>query len=1518
MSDTTLLQKEVDALQTLERASAERAKAESDTERGYRIRKQTEETSFQEALATLTKTGKAEIEGTEARYRAVRAELKKKYEAEKQTTEAEYAEVRRKSAAKANSAKKSAKKLMEETRWQILAVFESAKESVVKRHKKREADMAAALEHFEVIKDDSHDVMALGKKYGLTAAPAPETSESTPAQPAEAAATTGEAEGENQEAPEPKESSPLSQLIDVLKKADEQLEPLNTLKLPKFLRPQQFIWPFVVLGAVLAGGLAFGANLGLPIGAGAGVVIAIVVAVGIRSWLSGLARKHVQGLYPQFAYSLEEAERLIPQAQDWIKATFENQKIEIEQKRESDSNKAEEKFNVTSEVADERSAEEIKLADEKYPAMIKDIEKRRTEDIQKADDRYPKKIAELKEKLVNDTNQLHENYRIQKESTEKLYADTWKKLTDRWQEALDHVQSNVDDVNNAGAELFLDWHNTAPDDWTLPKAVPPTLQFGRFRIDMKDIPQGVTTDPRLKGMAPESYSLPAMVPFPTQASLLIRASDTGKVEAAQLLQSMMLRYATSIPAGKVRFTIIDPVSLGEHFAAFMHLADYSPLLVNDRIWTETSHIEQRLTDLQAHMENVIQKYLRNEFETIEDYNIHAGEVAEPFRILVVSNFPANFNESATRRLFSIASSGARCGVFTLISVDTKLPLPSSVQLKDLEPYAVNLAWKEQKFQWRDPNFGRLPLQLDKPPSSETFTRLMHIVGEAARNANRVEVPFDFIAPKPHEYWTGNTAKGVDVPLGRAGATKLQHMKLGKGTSQHVLIAGKTGSGKSTLLHALIMNAALRYSPDELQLYLIDFKKGVEFKVYAAMELPHAKVIAVESEREFGLSVLQRLDLELKVRGDRFRDLGVQDLNGYRQLEGQPPLPRILFIVDEFQEFFVEDDKIAQDVGLLLDRLVRQGRAFGVHVNLGSQSLGGAYSLARSTLGQMAVRIALQCSESDSNLILSEDNSAARLLTRPGEAIYNDQNGTVEGNNFFQVVWLSDSRREEYLEDLQALAKAQNRPPTEQIVFEGNLPAVPARNHLLAGLLQAEDWPTPPKADTSWLGEAIAIKDPTAAVFRPQSGSNLLIVGQNGPGALGIMITSLVSIAAQHVPVRPSSPAVGARFYVFDGTPVDSSAAGTLGRLADVIPHPIRDVSWREVKSVIAEIAGEVDRRQSEIGETPPIYLFIYDLQRFRDLRKSEDDFGFSSRSDDKALPTAKLFANILRDGPPVNIHTIIWCDSLNNLNRTFDRQGLKEFEIRVLFQMSANDSSSLIDSPAAGKLGELRALFFSEEEGKLEKFRPYGVPEDTEWYDYVRDRMRNRPNGAPQAPFELTQARAGAPDAPAPAPSPSYTDSFEAPPSEYSAPPSDLPYGFTPIPRSTDADAPPSFDTSDEPSVNYRSLDEMPPGFARIPRSTDADAADAFDTSDEAAATTQPSFESAPPVSNEPRVVAEDGGIDWAAIYNDAVEATKDYNTAPPAENGHGPTNGHGSNGGNGNSGNGSAEEPESRERAET
>src|SRR5262249_21341472 len=158
-------------------------------------------------------------------------------------------------------------------------------------------------------------------------------------------------------------------------------------------------------------------------------------------------------------------------------------------------------------------------------------------------------------------------------------------------------------------------------------------------------------------------------PFPEKGSVLFKAVDHGREVAVKALEALLLRAWTCLPPGKLRSIIIDPVGRGENFAAFMHLADEDETLITSRIWTETAHIDQRLADMTAHMETVLQKFLRNRFSTLAEYNAQAGEVAEPFRLLVVAHFPVNFSSDAARRLISLASAGARCGIYTLVMVD---------------------------------------------------------------------------------------------------------------------------------------------------------------------------------------------------------------------------------------------------------------------------------------------------------------------------------------------------------------------------------------------------------------------------------------------------------------------------------------------------------------------------------------------------------------------------------------------------------------------------------------------------------------------------------------------------------------------------------------------------------------------------------------------------------------------------------------------------------------------------------
>jgi hypothetical protein len=427
------------------------------------------------------------------------------------------------------------------------------------------------------------------------------------------------------------------------------------------------------------------------------------------------------------------------------------------------------------------------------------------------------------------------------------------------------------------------------------------------------------------------------------------------------------------------------------------------------------------------------------------------------------------------------------------------------------------------------------------------------------------------------------------------------------------------------------------------------------------------------------------------------------------------LPRILLVIDEFQEFFTSDDKISSDASLLLDRLVRQGRAFGMHVLLGSQTLAGAYSLARSTLGQMAVRIALQCSESDAHLILSEDNTAARLLNRPGEAIYNDANGMLEGNHPFQVVWLADHQREMYLQRAAEMARQRGLMLEPATVFEGNVAADPSTNIQLRHVLQAPP-ATTTAASRAWLGAAVAIKDPTCATFRRQTGSNLLIVGQQEELAQGMLANSAVALAGQ--------AAGAAQIVILDGALADSPSTGFWSRFASHLPAGAKVVTPRDAAAVVRSLAEEVDRRVAA-GDAPaePVYLLVHNLARFRDLKKS-DDFGMSF-DDAPAKGADKQLAAILREGPAVGVHTLVWCDAYSNVSRWLDRQALRDFDQRVLLQMSAADSSQLMDSPGASKLGTHLAFYFSEEMGRAEKFRPYAIP-SADWLAWVQQQLTAR------------------------------------------------------------------------------------------------------------------------------------------------------------------------------------------------
>ncbi|HEY5914680.1 MAG TPA: FtsK/SpoIIIE domain-containing protein [Verrucomicrobiae bacterium] len=926
-------------------------------------------------------------------------------------------------------------------------------------------------------------------------------------------------------------------------------------------------------------------------------------------------------------------------------------------------------------------------------------------------------VLRLKQAAEVRAKALAEAWEEQRRRLTEAHTRQFKELQGEWETRLKPLYESLDASIREAAQLFPPWEAQCWREWRPPATSSRAAAFGSVEVALGML---CGKDWKARGLAlpgPDRFVVPLCLAYPEAGSLLIETdSNWGHGQAVGALNNVILRLLSTAPPGKLNFTILDPVGLGQNFAGVMHLADYEEQMINNRIWTQSTQIEEKLAELNEHMEKVIQMYLRNEYQTIAEYNERAGVIAEKYHFLVVADFPANFTDVAAKRLLSIAASGARCGVFTLIHWDRRQAMPQDFIPDELRKSSFGVKTKGTSFVLAGDTLPGVDLIIDEPPSPEMATGFIHEVGRLSRDSGRVEVPFAQVAPADSEIWTEDTTQELRVAIGRTGATKLQYLEMGRGTCQHALLAGKTGSGKSTLFHVMITNLALWCSPEQVEFYLVDFKKGVEFKCYASRRLPHARVVAIESDREFGLSVLQRVDDELRRRGDLFRHLGVQDIPGYKRAGGKEAIPRTLLMVDEFQEFFVEDDKVSQTASLLLDRIVRQGRAFGIHVLLGSQTLGGAYTVARTTLGQMVIRIALQCNEADAFLIMDENNPAPRLLSRPGEGIYNDMAGTLEGNSPFQVVWLPEEVRDDWLGKVRARADSLGELYPGPIVFEGNAPADVRENALLRHTLESRP-ERAPAAGRIWLGAPNSIKGPTEVVFRRQSGSHLLIVGQRDEAMLGMLALGLIALAAEY-------PAGQARFVLVDATPPGTPQRALLDKVCELIPHGVELPRQPGFAGLMKEFGSEMKRRREAVDPDAagPVFLLVNGLQKFNKLRY-EEDFGFSSSGDAEGeVNPAAVLNEVICEGARLGLHVIATCDTYNNVSRFLSRKALSEFEMRVLFQMSANDSASLIDNPKAGILGLHRALYYNAQEGYLETFRPYALPRN-DWVDEAGERL---------------------------------------------------------------------------------------------------------------------------------------------------------------------------------------------------
>lgn len=627
-------------------------------------------------------------------------------------------------------------------------------------------------------------------------------------------------------------------------------------------------------------------------------------------------------------------------------------------------------------------------------------------------------------------------------------------------------------------------------DMPFPSGIP--LGFTHYPADVFDGVPGCRSILKAFGDGRGAAKLPLMLDFERSGSILAEYDSNQYKEAEQLAHFVIWSFLSNLPPTKLNVCVVDMEKKGMGIAPFLDFRKACPEVFDGSVHTNSSEVRERLMKLESAIDTTIQDKLGARYANLLEYNRALSSNAEPFTLLIVNDFPMGFDSMLASTLANIVKNGARCGVYAVISCNRSI-VPSGYDdydsLKNLVlPHCEHIDFrggaKLMPYEL-SVSFGNTRLT---PNMADAFAR---DYGVACTEAQNRGLSFADVADK--ELFGGNAAEALEIPIGIADGGAVAHLDIGRGSSHHALIAGATGSGKSTLLHTIIMSAITRYSPDQLHLYLMDFKSGTEFKVYDERHLPHVRLLALDAMQEFGESILENLVAEMQQRSEKFKQTGVSKLADYIERAGTS-MPRILVIMDEFQVLFNDrtNREVANHCAELTKKIVTEGRSYGVHLIMATQSMRDLINLSLSsgTIEQMRIRIGLKCGERDCVSLFGDENSSSALsgMAGPkGTAVMNLE-FTQEENTRLRV---SYCKPKDQLEQLDRIARATAKTPCKRRTFEGS--RTPELIEFLPEVVSESATSRFPKV---LVGEPIKVAPPLQVSFDRRRRHNTVICGAN--------------------------------------------------------------------------------------------------------------------------------------------------------------------------------------------------------------------------------------------------------------------------------------------------------------------------------------------------------------------------------------------------------------------------------------
>ncbi|MFA4744442.1 FtsK/SpoIIIE domain-containing protein [Helicobacter pylori] len=509
------------------------------------------------------------------------------------------------------------------------------------------------------------------------------------------------------------------------------------------------------------------------------------------------------------------------------------------------------------------------------------------------------------------------------------------------------------------------------------------------------------------------FLLPKVYPFPPK-SLYIEHEKDG-----QFLREMLMRLLSSAPLVQLEVILVDALSLEGIFNLARRLLDKdNDFIYQQRILTESKEIEEALKHLYEYLKVNLQEKLAG-FRDFAHYNENATDPL-PLKALFLSGVDA-LSQNALYYLEKIMRFGSKNGVLSFVNLESE---KNNQSAEDLKRYAEFFRDTTSFECLKYLSVEVINDQGIKSQHMQDFADKIKAYYEKKKAVKRELKDLQ----RDKEFWTKSSQHEVSVPVGWDINHKEVYFEIGN-EQNHTLICGHSGSGKSNFLHVLIQNLAFYYAPDEVQLFLLDYKEGVEFNAYTDPILEHARLVSVASSLGFGVSFLRWLCDEIKKRSDLFKQFNVKDLSDYRKHE---KMPRLIVVIDEFQVLF--SDKSKGSVERSLNTLLKKGRSYGVHLVLATQTMRGG-EIDSSFKAQIANRIALPMDADDSTKILDDD--VACEIQKP-EGIFNNNGGHQKYHTKMSIPKAPDDFKS-FLTKIHAEFNQRNLAPIDRKIYNGETP-----------------------------------------------------------------------------------------------------------------------------------------------------------------------------------------------------------------------------------------------------------------------------------------------------------------------------------------------------------------------------------------------------------------------------------------------------------------------------------------------